>query len=188
MSKMTEPSNTPESEMTQSDVTNFLKLCSEHDVSVWIDGGWGVDALLGEQTRKHGDLDIAIEQRHVDDLESALIAKGYERIKREEERPHNFVLGDNHGHQIDFHVVVLDEAGNGIYGPPENGEKFPASSLKGKGKIGDLEVKCISPEDMVIFHTQYEPDQDDYHDVKLLCDRFKIPLPEIYKKFEAQAE
>lgn len=170
--------------MKQTDVEHFLKLCEQNNVSVWIDGGWGVDALLGEQTREHGDLDIAIEQRFADTLESTLMTEGYKRIKREEERPHNFVLGDEYGHQVDLHVVVIDDDGNGIYGPSENGEMYPASSLTGKGKIGELAVKCISPEYMVIFHTQYEPDEDDYHDVKLLCDKFKIPLPDIYKKFE----
>lgn len=30
---------------------------------VWLDGGWGVDALLGRQTRPHDDMDIVIEQK-----------------------------------------------------------------------------------------------------------------------------
>ena len=29
-------------------------------VEAWVAGGWGVDALLGEQTREHRDLDILI--------------------------------------------------------------------------------------------------------------------------------
>lgn len=170
--------------MKQLDVEHFIGVCEQQGIDVWIDGGWGVDALLGEQTREHGDLDIAIEERNVNKLETSLSAQGYTRINREDERPHNFVLGDNVGHKVDLHVIVLDESGNGIYGPPENGEMYPASSLTGTGKIGKIAVKCISPNDMVKFHTQYEPDEDDYHDVKLLCDRFGIPLPDIYKRFE----
>ena len=27
-------------------------------IDVWLDGGWGVDALLGQQTREHDDLDL----------------------------------------------------------------------------------------------------------------------------------
>jgi lincosamide nucleotidyltransferase A/C/D/E len=29
---------------------------------IWycVEGGWGVDALLGEQTREHDDLDLAV--------------------------------------------------------------------------------------------------------------------------------
>ena len=34
-------------------------------LAFWIDGGWGVDALLGEQTRPHSDLDLAVK---LDDL------------------------------------------------------------------------------------------------------------------------
>lgn len=27
---------------------------------VWVTGGWGIDALLGEQTRAHKDLDLIV--------------------------------------------------------------------------------------------------------------------------------
>ena len=33
-------------------------------VRVWLDGGWSVDALLGEQTRPHADLDLAVPADH----------------------------------------------------------------------------------------------------------------------------
>jgi lincosamide nucleotidyltransferase A/C/D/E len=32
-------------------------------IRIWIDGGWGVDALLGKQSRAHKDLDITIQQQ-----------------------------------------------------------------------------------------------------------------------------
>jgi lincosamide nucleotidyltransferase A/C/D/E len=44
-------------------------------INIWIDGGWGVDALLGAQTRPHKDLDIAIEERDVAGLSAALEAR-----------------------------------------------------------------------------------------------------------------
>ena len=31
-------------------------------IKIWVDGGWCVDAHLGQQTRPHEDLDIAIQQ------------------------------------------------------------------------------------------------------------------------------
>jgi lincosamide nucleotidyltransferase A/C/D/E len=43
-------------EMTSEDVVELLQRLEQHDVVVWLDGGWGVDALLGEQTRPHGDV------------------------------------------------------------------------------------------------------------------------------------
>ena len=115
-------------------------------VEIWIDGGWGVDALLGEQTRPHKDLDIAIQQKHVVALREFLHAQSYREIKLEDARPWNFVLGDENGREIDVHVVVLDDRGNGIYGPSEKGEMYPAASLTGTGKIQGKKVRCISPE------------------------------------------
>lgn len=29
-------------------------------IRAWLDGGWGVDALLGRQTRTHADVDVVI--------------------------------------------------------------------------------------------------------------------------------
>jgi len=52
-------------EMTAIDVIEIAQLLDQNRIDVWIDGGWGVDALLGEQTRTHGDLDIAIQHSDV---------------------------------------------------------------------------------------------------------------------------
>lgn len=38
-------------EMTADDVCGFLGLMDAHGIRVWLDGGWGVDACLGYQTR-----------------------------------------------------------------------------------------------------------------------------------------
>ena len=61
-------------------------------------------------------------------------------------------------------------------------------SLSGTGTIGGCPVKTIAPEWMVKFHTGYEIDAGDYHDVKLLCQRFGLDLPLEYEKFEADEE
>ena len=48
--------------MNSADVLKLYDELSRIDVAIWVDGGWGVDALLGKQTRPHKDLDIAIQQ------------------------------------------------------------------------------------------------------------------------------
>jgi lincosamide nucleotidyltransferase A/C/D/E len=45
-------------------------------------------------------------------------------------------------------------------------------------------VKCISPEWVVKFHTAYEFDEDDYRDLKAICQHFKIEMPSEYEAFE----
>ncbi|MGH2481626.1 MAG: nucleotidyltransferase domain-containing protein [Ktedonobacteraceae bacterium] len=51
--------------MSADIVVHLLQLFKQHGISVVIDGGWGVDALLGTQTRVHADLDIALEHKDV---------------------------------------------------------------------------------------------------------------------------
>ena len=46
-------------EFTAKDVTDLYSTLESEGIKIWIDGGWAVDALLGEQTRTHEDLDIA---------------------------------------------------------------------------------------------------------------------------------
>jgi lincosamide nucleotidyltransferase A/C/D/E len=84
------------------------------------------------------------------------------------------------GHQIDFHVVVLAADGRGVYGPPENGQSYPAEALTGSGMVRGRTVACITPEWLVRFHTGYEIDATDRADVAALCERFGIPVPREY--------
>ncbi len=40
------------------DVISISQLLEADGIQVWLTGGWGIDALLGEQTRPHKDLDV----------------------------------------------------------------------------------------------------------------------------------
>jgi lincosamide nucleotidyltransferase A/C/D/E len=50
-------------EMSEDVVVQLLQLFDQHGIEVVVDGGWGVDALLGKQTRVHADVDIALEHK-----------------------------------------------------------------------------------------------------------------------------
>ncbi len=52
-----------DADMSGDVVVQLLQLFEQHGIEVVVDGGWGVDALLGEQTRSHGDLDIALPHK-----------------------------------------------------------------------------------------------------------------------------
>ena len=169
--------------MTAGDVTDLYRTLENLGVEIWIDGGWGVDALLGEQSRSHQDLDVAIQQKDVPKLRELLRERGYKDIELEEARVWNFVLGDENGRKIDIHVIVLDDKGNGIYGPPEKGEMYPAASLTGTGQIQGRTMRCISAEWAVKFHSGYELKDKDFRDVFALCRKFGIDLPPEYSRF-----
>jgi len=169
--------------MPANDMCGFLDVMQAHGIRVWLDGGWAVDACLGAETRRHEDLDIVIEERDVPVAVAVLQRQGYAPVPRPDTRAWNFVLGDDTGHQIDFHVVVLDEHGRGRYGPPENGESYPAEALTGQGTVRGRTVDCITPEWLVRFHSGYPIDATDWADVSALCQRFGIPLPAEYLCF-----
>ncbi|MEJ7743430.1 MAG: hypothetical protein WKF73_13330 [Nocardioidaceae bacterium] len=62
-----------------------------------------------------------------------------------------------------------------------NGEIFPAGALGGQGVIVDTAVRCEVPEWAVRWHTDYPPRAVDSHDVRLLCKRFGLDLPDVYR-------
>ncbi len=169
-------------ESTADDVLAFLDRMAGLGIHAWIDGGWAVDACLGEQTRPHADLDIVIEERDLARAVEALADVGYRSVPRDDTRGWNFVLGDDAGHEVDFHVIVLDPAGRGAYGPPELGDEYPAAALAGSGTIAGRSVDCIAPDWLVRFHAGYELAAKDFADVTALCARFGLTLPEEYAR------
>jgi lincosamide nucleotidyltransferase A/C/D/E len=164
--------------MTAKDVIAFVKLLEQNHIDVCIDGGWGVDALLGEQTRPHADLDIAVQHKDVARIRTLLEARGYKDVPRDDTWACNFVLGDDDGRLIDVHSYTFDSSGNFV-----QGVEYPYDSLNGMGVIDGHPVRCISPEWMVKFHTGYRLDENDYHDVKRLCQRFGFEMPPEYAGF-----
>jgi lincosamide nucleotidyltransferase A/C/D/E len=172
--------------MTSADVIDIYSTLGGLGIKIWIDGGWGVDALLGRQTRPHKDLDIALDDQHLVRFERFLALRGYHRTKREIERPFNFVLADRGGREIDVHVISLDENGDGIYGSPENCLAYPAESLTGIGTISGCTVRCISPQWIVKFHSGYDLTEKDYKDVSAICEKYGMELPDEYSRFTSQ--
>jgi len=54
-----------------------IGLVEADGIDVWLDGGWGVDALLGRQTREHDDLDLVAELDYASRIIELLSDLGY---------------------------------------------------------------------------------------------------------------
>jgi len=150
-------------------------------IAIWIDGGWGVDALLGEETRPHSDLDIAIELKDVPRLRAHLAACGYAEVAREDSSAWMFVMDDAAGRTVDVHAVEFNPAGEGVLGPAENGHAYPAGALSGEGEIAGRKVRCVAVKAVLGFRAGFAPRDVDRHDVRLLCARFGIALPDAFR-------
>lgn len=46
--------------LSWEDAAALYRALSDAGVSCWVVGGWGVDALLGRQSRPHKDLDVLV--------------------------------------------------------------------------------------------------------------------------------
>jgi lincosamide nucleotidyltransferase A/C/D/E len=168
--------------MTAADVLGVLDALDPAGVEIWLDGGWGVDALVGVQTREHDDLDLVISAETADEAIAALARLGY--AVDLDARPTRFVLTTPDHRRIDFHPVTFDGDGNAVQkgaGFHGGDASYPAAGFSGSGVIADHPVACLTPELLVLHHTGYRPADKDRHNVRLLCERFDIPPPEDYR-------
>ncbi len=162
--------------MTISQVHWFLNLFDELGITVWIDGGWGVDALLGEQTREHQDLDIIIPWEDSAILTEALFGRGFVDIHTDDRKDRNFVLGHRAHGMIDFHVIDLTDGGGAVYGPGEIDWVITESELNAVGYIGGRATRCLSADYQVCSHAGYTLQDTDFADMRALQEKFGVAL------------
>ncbi len=156
----------------------------------WLNGGWGIDALLGEQTRPHKDLDIIILVDEVVQMRGLLERDGYSLAYLWSESlwvvdaqgikvPTAFVLQDSRDREIDAHAMRLDAQGNGIPEWAHGAELvFSKQDLAAEGMIAGVMVRCFSPEMQVVCHQGYDLPAVHLHDLALLRERFGVVLPD----------
>src|SRR3954462_9576165 len=77
----------------------------------WVAGGWGVDALVGEQTREHRDLDLAIDADGEADALATLAGLGY--VIETDWRPARVELAAPGSRWVDLHPVRFGADGHG---------------------------------------------------------------------------
>lgn len=141
-----------------------------------VDGGWGVDALLGRATRRHDDLDLVLDVAELSRARELLEALGFavERVLL----PAAVALRHPDGRGVDLHPVepaaagggeqVLEDGSRFRYGPPVD------------GTIGGRRVRCCSLDTQLRAHVGYEPDEQDRADLAALAARFGVDLPPPY--------
>ncbi|WP_369169543.1 amino acid transporter [Streptomyces sp. R28] len=161
--------------MTADDVLTVLTLLREARTDVWIGGGWGIDALLGEQTRprrsrygmQHRDLDLMHRQEQESAVVTALAGAGF--VETLDWRPVRFMVTAPDGREIDLHPLVFAGDGSGVQASLEPSQPFvyPASAFVA-GEIGGRPVPCLSAEQQVCFLQGYEPADRDRHDMARL--------------------
>jgi 2'-5' RNA ligase len=165
------------------DVTAALERAG---VRSWVLGGWAADAVVGEQTRDHIDLDIVFEgEAAAEEIAiNALRPLGFEFVRREPVPgwlPTRTVLSDNQGHLVDLHQArfaerIVARTADGRVLELDRAEAFTT------GNIGGRQVPCLAARLQIAVHRGYESREIDRHDVALLCAASGLPLPPEYEE------
>lgn len=151
---------------TQEDLFEVLDLLDSLNMRYWIDGGWGVDILLGRQNREHRDVDVDFDGEYTEVLLAALRENGYEVTT--DWSPVRIELYHPRLSYIDIHPLVIDGDGSARQADLEGGWYEFQADWFSSAPYGGRTIPCISAEAQKLFHTGYELREVDRIDMKNL--------------------
>lgn len=140
------------------------------DVRGWLAGGWGVDALLGQQTRPHNDIDLVISDDNppFQQIDQALAHQGFSFFGAFHHPgipiPWCHIWRHEAGHKVEVLPVPLHE-------PPFAPDTADVGGVEqpfAEGRIDGQAVPCLSAELQLLLHSGYPQREIDNHDVDLL--------------------
>ena len=167
--------------MNAETVVAILDALDRASIEAWVDGGWGVDALLGRRTRAHDDLDLVVGLDRVASIVQVLGSRGFRLA--EDRLPVRFVLAHEQLGHVDFHTVTFDADGGGLQPQPGGGTfRYPPEGFV-SGRIEGRPVPCISGPVQMLCHLGYEPKQKDVDDLLALHRELGVELPSSYRRF-----
>jgi lincosamide nucleotidyltransferase A/C/D/E len=167
--------------MTPEDVIDVLAALDGGGIAYWVDGGWGLDALLGQQTRTHRDLDLGVRLDDVPRIETLLPQF---RRESEEEWPGFLRLKDERGRVVDLLLVERREAGE-LWQQLAGGRRVrhKESETRASGSVGGRPVRCASVALQLEHHNHPQATDQDRADIEalrrklLMKHRGEGPLP-----------
>lgn len=169
-----------------TEVLEVLDGLEASGLDVRVAGGWGVDALLGAQTRQHDDLDLIVDLAREGDALAALETLGFRRVRAEFFQgalmPKQTIMRDRAGRIVDLHGVDvrtwpgswrehLESAGRSAV-PFDPAKPFVAGRIEGRP------VECLSPELQLASRQVYALTDSAAADARALCARFHLPEPQ----------
>jgi lincosamide nucleotidyltransferase A/C/D/E len=143
------------------------------DVRYWVGGGWGVDVLVGRQTREHRDLDLSLDHTALDRVVAALADLGY--TLETDQFPSRGEFACPGVGWVDVHPVELaaDHQSGRQHDLAGGWFEYPAGCFT-TAVIDGHELPCLTAAQQLTFHTFYEPRAIDLHDIALLTDLLEI--------------
>jgi len=148
------------------------------NVRYWLAGGWGVDALVGRQTRTHRDLDVVIDRFESNEPRArhALEAIGFRHVKFDAGgiwMPLRSTLDDDSGHKVELMGIDWPRLTREMRARAGAGGATPASDAQvedvfAEGTVNGRRVPCLSAQVQRLFHTGFHLEPGGHHNVNLL--------------------
>jgi lincosamide nucleotidyltransferase A/C/D/E len=149
--------------MTLEDVVEVLTALDAGGIDYWVDGGWGIDALLGRQTREHRDLDLGVGLDDVPRIETLLPQF------RPESGESGLQLKDERGRVVDLLLVERSESGELCQQLPGGRRlRYEERETRASGFIGGRRVRCASVALQLKHHDHPDATDQDRLDIDAL--------------------
>jgi len=155
----------------------LYELLEATGIRFWVIGGWGIDALLGQVTRAHEDLDILLLLADLPKYTGVTSARSFSRrytwsenvaIEFEGTRYDSaFVDTDLQGAGLDVHVIHVEDAGDLIQLSSDPWPLLPGA-LGGKGTIAGRAIRCVTAEAQLAMHVGYAVPDEQQEDLARL--------------------
>jgi lincosamide nucleotidyltransferase A/C/D/E len=170
--------------MQETQVISLYLDMESHGIELWLIGGWGIDALVGRQTREHHDLDVLVEVTSLERFRQRLHDLGFDFQSvwddetwwihddcwtASDDQPTAFVYAHRDGREIDVHVIRREQDGTitTLWTSPH---QVTAGGLEGNGVVGARPVRCLTAEMQREAHTGYELPPHQIADLQLLTE------------------
>jgi lincosamide nucleotidyltransferase A/C/D/E len=162
----------------QFEMAELLRVCStlsDERLPYWVTGGWGIDVLVGCQTRRHADLDFALDsfQENLPKAAEVLRRLGYQRktpLSGALWFPDADVYEDDRGHHMEVHSiswnvlsmaeVLLDPTRKleaGVNAPRNRATARQLDQCTAEGILEGVSIPTLSAAAQKLFHLGYQP-------------------------------
>jgi lincosamide nucleotidyltransferase A/C/D/E len=159
---------------TAADVRSVIGALRRHGIDPGVSGGWGVDALIGRQTRPHQDLDLSVPADRLDRALFVLTGLGFAITV--DWLPVRVELSSRQ-RAVDLHPVRARPDGSGWQAGLDTPHPWSTDEVGGfvypmdgwaVGSVDGVPVRCTSAERQLLFHAGYPPRDIDLHDIEIL--------------------
>jgi hypothetical protein len=147
-----------EAEVQLDIIRELSEVLDAHDIEFWLLGGWALDFLIGELTRRHDDVDVFVWDRDWERIHDLLLGRGY-RFEEEAAGPYDHESVHYTKNEQWLELVRVIERPDGELATPGRFLDWPwprASFAAERVRFRDLAVRVFDAEGQLYIKTGFK--------------------------------